>query len=366
MAFPTLHAALAAAAFIAFSAPVARAQPDAAASRVRIATAEIRAVAPTILVPATVVSRLDSDVAAETEGRVTQILRAGETVAEGEPVARMDDALPRLRLREAEARVQRLEIALAQQTRDMERLQQLGARGATSQSQLDDVVTAHGLATQDLAEARIAAERAAVDLDRATVEAPFAGVVVERLIEVGEYAAAGARVARVVNTEAREARAQTPIDAAPFVREGDALTVSDDAHSVSAPVSARIAVGDVQTRTFEVRVDLSDADWIIGAPVRLSVPVGVAREAVCVPRDALVLRSSGAHIMRISEENVAERVAVAPGVGAGDWIEVTGEVAPGDRVVVRGAENLRDGQAVAVLDTEQAATRATTSQTQKT
>ena len=65
-----------------------------------------------------------------------------------------------------------------------------------------------------------------------------------------------------------------------------------------------------------------------------------------MPRDALVLREGGAVVFRVND-GVAERLAIETGIGAEDRIEVLGEVlTANDRVVVRGAELLRDGQAV--------------------
>ena len=68
-----------------------------------------------------------------------------------------------------------------------------------------------------------------------------------------------------------------------------------------------------------------------------------------MPRDALVLRHNGSFVFRISEENVAEQVAVEIGDSAGELVAVTGPLQPGDRVALRGAENLSEGAAVKVM-----------------
>ena len=72
-------------------------------------------------------------------------------------------------------------------------------------------------------------------------------------------------------------------------------------------------------------------------------------EVLAVPRDALVLRREGTSVFRILEDDTAERVTVSTGLGAGGMIQVTGGLAVGDRVVIRGAERLREGQKVSVL-----------------
>jgi multidrug efflux pump subunit AcrA (membrane-fusion protein) len=55
-------------------------------------------------------------------------------------------------------------------------------------------------------------------------------------------------------------------------------------------------------------------------------------------------------VFRIEEET-AEQISVVIGSAEGDLIAVTGRLNPGDRVVVRGAERLRDGQSVRVIGT---------------
>jgi len=78
------------------------------------------------------------------------------------------------------------------------------------------------------------------------------------------------------------------------------------------------------------------------------LPSASARQIVTVPRDALVLREEGSVVFKVVDDRVV-RLSVETGIGADDQIEVkTDQLGPDDKVVVRGAELLRDGQAVAV------------------
>ncbi len=314
--------------------------------RVRLMEAEMREIAPTLLLPATVASRHDSRVASEATGRVTFVAEPGDIIEEGEPIATIDDAESQLRLREAQARARRLEVSVAQLTRDVNRRASLANRGTLPESQLDEVRAQRDMTQQELNEARIAVERAEVEIARASVAAPFTGLVVERLIEIGEYATPGREVARLIDIHSLEARVRAPVTVARYIEDGAEIGVDADGERLAAPVNAVIAAGDSQTRTFEIRVDLTGSPLIVGAPVRVAVPSGPTRNTVVAPSDALVVRSSGAYVMRVDAENVAHRVDVTPGTSSGEWLEVGDAVAEGDRLVVRGAENLRDGQTV--------------------
>ena len=98
----------------------------------------------------------------------------------------------------------------------------------------------------------------------------------------------------------------------------------------------------------EVRVAMSGAGWPIGSAVRVDLPAARQTAGLMVPRDAVIVRSDGAHVFRVGKGDVAERIAVRVGNGDSQRVEVTGTLKPGDRVVVRGGERLRQGQAVKV------------------
>ena len=322
--------------------------PPPAAVRTDVSVA--RQMAPTIQSPATVLSRSDSRIAAEAAGRVVYVAEPGDWVEAGEAVARLDDRQARLQLSEARSRYARLSENARFQDEEFERWTRLAENGTAPQTRLREVELARNLALQEQSEASSAVQRAQLDLARMEVTAPFSGRVVERLIQVGEYSAPGANIVRLVDTASLEARAQTPVAVAPFITVGDQVRVSDGSVDLMAPIRAIIPVGDSVSRTFEIRLDLADAPWIVGSAVRVSVPTERPQSVVAVPRDALVLRSQGSHVFVVSDESTARQVQVLTGAQDGEYVAVEGEIEAGDRVVIRGAENLRDGQPLNILD----------------
>ena len=62
-----------------------------------------------------------------------------------------------------------------------------------------------------------------------------------------------------------------------------------------------------------------------------------------------MLRNNGTFVFRVTDDNIAERIAVELGDSSGEIIAVTGPLHEGDRVAIRGAENLREGSAVKIL-----------------
>jgi len=82
----------------------------------------------------------------------------------------------------------------------------------------------------------------------------------------------------------------------------------------------------------------------------VSLPSSAAQQAVLVPRDAVMLREPESYVVVIDEEMTAHRVTVRLGTGVDTWISVIGAVHQGDKVVIRGAENLKEGAKVRVTD----------------
>ena len=116
-------------------------------------------------------------------------------------------------------------------------------------------------------------------------------------------------------------------------------------------LSRPIPVGDERSRMFEVRVELPEdpqSPWVVGAAVRCALPQSAGGRVVAVPRDALILRHGETYLMKVTGDRTVERVTVTTGAAEGELIEVRGTIAAGERVVVRGGERLRPGQAVSV------------------
>jgi multidrug efflux pump subunit AcrA (membrane-fusion protein) len=111
-----------------------------------------------------------------------------------------------------------------------------------------------------------------------------------------------------------------------------------------------VAVGDLSTHQFELRLDLEGRPFPVGQTLRVAIPVSDSREVLTVPRDALVLRPEGQSVFVIASDGTARQVPVTVGVGQGPDLEITGDIEPGDQVVIRGNERLQPGQEVRLID----------------
>jgi multidrug efflux pump subunit AcrA (membrane-fusion protein) len=152
--------------------------------------------------------------------------------------------------------------------------------------------------------------------------------------------------------------ARAPVAEAGHLAAGQAVTVRGQAKDQPSTIRAIVPVGDERSRMIEVRIAMKGEGWPIGSAVRVDLPAVRQSAGLMVPRDAIIVRADGAHVFRVGKGNVAERIAVRVGNGDSERVEVTGRLAAGDHVIVRGAERLRVGQEVTVTTNTASATGA--------
>jgi RND family efflux transporter MFP subunit len=321
---------------------------------VKVALAEVRSMASSVLAPGTVVSRQDAAVAAEVAGRLTWVADVGLEVDAGDVIARIDDHRLSLQLRDNEATIRRLEASLAYSDKQLARQKQLASQNIAARNALDEIEAERDMTAQDLVQARVAREQTLYLIENSSIRAPFGGRIVERFRDAGEYISVCGEVARVVDTRNVEVRAQAPLSVAAHIREGLEVSVREGAREVRSPIRAVIPVGDEVSRMIEIRIALDGSDWVIGSAVRVALPEEEPVEVVAVPRDALVLRQNAIYVFRLKDDDTVDQVPVTTGIGNGSYIEVRGDIRGGDPVVVRGAERLRSGQQVMVARDEAA------------
>lgn len=316
---------------------------------VSAAAVERMALSPQRRVSASVHSRSDARLAADVGGRVLQLAEVGSRLRRGEPLARLDTAALELSVREQQARIARLQVEAEQAERQRARLRQLGGAGHVSGLQLDEAEARLASLQAQAREADAGLSRLRLQIEQAAPRAPFDGVVVERYAAEGELLGAGAPLLRLVDTADLEIRARAPVALASRLQAGTGVALQVNGSEHLLQLGTVVPVGDEVSRQLELRLPLAGLDLPVGSAVELALPTDAAREVLVVPRDAVVLRREGSHVLRVDAENLAQRVLVEVGDSQGDRIEVRGALKPGDRVIVRGGERLREGQSVAIL-----------------
>ncbi|MEM9303216.1 MAG: efflux RND transporter periplasmic adaptor subunit [Pseudomonadota bacterium] len=309
-------------------------------------------VAPTVPITGTVHSRNDIQITAAVDGRLEFVAEPGTLLRAGEEVARIELGPLRLQLDELRAQATRARAQLAYLEKQLERENQLMQKNSTAANQRDETESNRDIARSDLriAETRILQTEDLIE--RAVIRARFDGIVTARDRREGETVGRGAVLARLTDVEHLEVRALAPLHQSARVQPGDELRLFGYESSFAGTVRAVIPPLDARTQALELRIDLPAGAlgrWSLGQLVSVAVPQRIETQTLAVDRDALILREEGTFVYRVNEDGTADRVRVDPGVSVGRLVAIRGELAAGDRVVVRGGETLSPGQSVTIV-----------------
>jgi RND family efflux transporter MFP subunit len=330
---------------------------------VQIAYVAETEVAPTVAVPGTIYSRNDVQLTAGVAGQLTMVAEPGSVVEAGQTIASIDKETLLLQRAEQEVLLERAEINIRQLNSQLQRQLELQGGNLVSEFDLEQTEANRDLAVADAKLINVRIRQIDDQIRRADVRAPFSGVVTSRQHRAGEDVARGEILGAMTDIRNMEVRAFVPLKHLPRTVVGDSIDVFATDTQFTGSIRSLVPTGDIRSQTFEARIDLpaeASASWTVGQLVSVGIPIRSGELSLAIPRDALVLRQDGSYVFRINGENKAERIAVDIGDSAGDLISVSGLLAEGDRVAVRGAENLREGAEVRIMVSQQELTQAST------
>jgi len=207
-------------------------------------------------------------------------------------------------------------------------------------------------AVLDEAEARLALEKAR--LAECVIEAPFSGVITKAYVRPGDMASAKSRLIEVANLSSVVARFAVPEAFTAQVRTGMALEARLDAYQGKVFSGRVIRVYPdidrrMRTRTIEAKVD-GIPEVLPGMFARLTLKLKQADDAVVVPLAALVATPDGDKAVFVVKDGKALRKKVKTGIEASDRIQLLEGINPGDKVIVSGHKDLKDGMDVRVIE----------------
>ncbi len=300
----------------------------------------------------------DAQIAPQVAGRIVRVLvREGDAVKVGQPVALVDDAPLVDQAAEADATLAKAQAERKNAETTLARIERVFEHGIAARQEVDDAQARAAAAQASEAEAAAVAQRAHRQLERATVRSPLAGVVLKLLRRTGELVdgTPATPVVEVGDPSQLELVADAPAQDLVRMKRGDKATVTLSAlpgRTFDGTVAAVAPAVDRTTGLGTVRIALD----LSGGPAPPVGVYGIARESTGQARDALVvpdvaLRNAAgpdAEVVVCGADKVAHVKRVARGTPLGDATEIRGEISAGDRVAVEPVLGIADGDALEV------------------
>ncbi|MBN1478401.1 efflux RND transporter periplasmic adaptor subunit [Candidatus Sumerlaeota bacterium] len=296
-------------------------------------------------------------IGAEVQGRVAErLIDEGSAVEAGDPLIRLDARLFELEVARDEARLAGAQAELNRQRIDYESQRALQEEGVIGETEFAEVVGAYHLAEAQVAEAEAELGLSRERLERATITAPFAGVIAGIHTEVGQWLREGGDVAELLATDELEVVVDVPETAVPRLRLGMRGVIMADALPGQTFEGELIAIepaADLMNRTYpiHIRVNNPPPELLPGMFIRVAVETNDPAPTLLMSADALVDRGRGPEVWVVAEG--LEGLTANPrridiGRRRGADIEVLRGLEEGERVVVAGTEFLIPGGPVMI------------------
>lgn len=198
------------------------------------------------------------------------------------------------------------------------------------------------------------------ELAKRTITAPFSGYIVQKHIDVGEWVEMGGMIATLAKLDEVEIIVNVEESSIHDVKVDQAVDVfvraaSPEPFSGAARYIVPKAQWEQGSRSFpviiRVRNRIVDGHPQLKEGMTANVTFrGEPREAILVPKDAVVRSSGRPTVFVVEDGNRVRAEVVSEGITSGEFIEVFGNIQEGDVVVTEGVERLRPFETVAILD----------------
>jgi len=322
--------------------------------------------------------------ASQVEGLVVSMTaQEGDVVSRGQVIAKLDDVRARIAFDRAMADVDFAAAVMLQREaeyevaqRDLGRLEELTRMGSSGVSQLDEAKTLVAARSALMAQAKAELVSAKSDLhlrerelSDMTIVAPFAGRVLSRQSQVGQWVGRGDGIVTVVSLDELEAWVDIPEEVYTAVQRtqesGGKIEIAMPALKgadgrmggrVFGEILAILPNADSLSRLFAVRIGVSakdeDGKNLLRPGMSLSawMPTGTPGDFITVSKDAIVRTATG-EIVYYSDDGVSAIAPVTRLFASGDRVAVRSRVLKdGMLVVVDGNERLRPGQGLAIQE----------------
>jgi membrane fusion protein, multidrug efflux system len=292
----------------------------------------------------------ETDLAANANGRVLQTsVERGEQVKPGQVLAKLDTRAASLSAAEARAQVDSTRAQEEQARTECDRYEQLKAKGAITDLEYQQKITQCRTLPLSVQAASARAALAAQNVGDGLIRAPFAGVVTERYVEVGQFLRQDSRVVTIVSADPLRLQIAVPEAQVASVKEG-----ADVAFNVAAYPSRRFE-GKVRFVSGALRATTRDliVEAVVPNPERLLLPGMFADVALVVGHDrlpsvparAVTQLDEQARLFTVVAGRLEERV-VALGPKVGERVAVSKGVREQEQVVVSDLAGLSNGQRV--------------------
>ena len=304
---------------------------------------------------------LRSNIGFEVSGTLQQVFKdAGDTVAAGDLLARLDTERLQAQRQEAEALVVTAQENINLAKRTLSRIEPAERLNAVSPQQGDEARSDLAIAQAALTAAEASLVRIEVDLKKSELRAPFSGVILERNTDTGTIVQPGLSVFDMQQLDTLDIRVGIPATAVTQLeqKESVAVKISNDQFINAQWIALLPTRGAQRTQDLLLRLPTEGHRLIPGDTIHVPLNYHVEQPGYWIPVSALkegrrglwslFIVTQGALNSGNEMSQIAERRSIEVLYTNGNKAYVRGAISDGEQVVVSGVHKLVPGQALRI------------------
>jgi RND family efflux transporter MFP subunit len=306
-----------------------------------------------IILTGTVEAKQRAHLAPLEAGRVKQLeVEIGDIVTKGQTLLSLDSKLAELEVLAAKASLMAIQVNLNEANRQYQEVLLLSKQQLVAQTLISERAALLANSEAQLANSQATLSLRHELLNRHTLQAPFAGVIAQRNVDLGEWITQQTPILTLVAQD--DLRLTISIPQQYYSRLAKQLNVSVkvvpdsvDAQSFSAVLNRLVPVSDPITRTFMAQIDLpKETDLVAGMSARAQISLpNTSQKTFMLPRSAIKQHPDGGSSVFIVKNGIAKRIITSYVQMSGNLVEISDH--PVDLpYIVTGVELLKDGTPV--------------------
>lgn len=268
-----------------------------------------------------------------------QATQAAADAGADEAKRALDEAQVRKRL--ADATHERYQKLFSQQAVSR---QEYDVRQADRDGAVEAVARAEGRLRQTRESARAAGSIAGYT----RITAPLSGVVTSRQVGLGSTVFPSQPLMTIEDEGNYQLELNIPESLGSKVKPGIEVQISLDAlpGSFAARIAELVPASDSASHTFIARINLERTGIKSGMFGRGAIPLGSTVSGMLVPKKAIVERGALTSVWVVDKDHQARMRLIKAGKSSGERVEILSGLSDGERVIVSGAEKVREGSRV--------------------
>lgn len=310
----------------------------------------------TVEFPGDVRARYETRLGFRVPGKITErLVEVGARVRAGQPIARLDAHDLELSAASARAQVAQFEADKILAAADLARYRELRSKNFISQAELERRQSLFDTAAARLDAAQAQARQAANQAGYALLAADSAGIITAIEAEAGQVVAAGQTVARLARPGDREIAVAVPESQRDLLAGASEFAVTLNAlngRRWTGRLREVSPAADAATRTYGARISVLQAgdDIELGMSARVAVSAAARDSRIELPVAAIYSKGDTPNVWVVDAGGAVRLQPVTSGGLAGEHVLIDAGLKPGDTVVIAGAQLLRAGERVRILD----------------